>query len=527
MDGIFMCYLEGAEREAYISEAQIENEFAKLDTLYEMCELKEDQMIRDIELKVLTESGTMDDYEFLLMEAEAEAGAEKSGIIHKIISAIGSICKSIKDAISKCFGKGKPDDDIEVTDTVNKISEFVNPINAIKTGVDKIKAGDYSGIANIISGISIPAVAVGGTAAAVTMIKKKRSEVEKDCQQVNNLSDIINNAINSLNEKINMEEGKAQQNNNQNTAFGLLLKGARKLLQAAKSLSTNLNSISKSLCSALGVAAENVKGAVNNAKENVKNAVKGSKDQAKGADSIQVKEKNITYYVFKDTGTVNAVDNNGQPVPVKMESLPKKVAKQRNKILANNEQAKRDAAAQANADPNAAAKEKINNNIEASKARKAAKNQQAQPADQNNNQQQNTQAVQNNNQQTQQNNGTQPVQNNNNQQQVDQNGNIIQRMVNGAKNVFKKKDQNQQTAQEAEELEEIRADLGEDYTVEMVEDEYGNVAYAITESPTIDADRFRSIFGYDPIIEESSEDGDDVLTDEEVADFTEAFDSLW
>ena len=84
---VFEHYLEGAEREAYIEEFTFENNMARLDTLYEMTNLQLSQMYRDAELKVLTECGTYDDFQYLIEEADKEVAPQKMGILESILNA--------------------------------------------------------------------------------------------------------------------------------------------------------------------------------------------------------------------------------------------------------------------------------------------------------------------------------------------------------------------------------------------------------------------------------------------------------
>ena len=62
-------YLDADERASLIEETKIENELSRLETMYEMVELKLKQVENDLHLKGLTEAGSYDDYAYLMTEA--------------------------------------------------------------------------------------------------------------------------------------------------------------------------------------------------------------------------------------------------------------------------------------------------------------------------------------------------------------------------------------------------------------------------------------------------------------------------
>lgn len=135
--------LIGDEREFYIESAICDNEVAKYRALAEMAHIKYEQMCRDAELKVLQESGTYDDLEYLYTEAEAAAGAEEQGFLQKAWAAICKFFAGIRDFF---LGKGKEipgDTEIEMPsntmDVFSKIKDIMSSNNPVVV-ISKIAA---------------------------------------------------------------------------------------------------------------------------------------------------------------------------------------------------------------------------------------------------------------------------------------------------------------------------------------------------------------------------------------------------
>ena len=170
---IFNEYLTGIDRELAIEESAFNTEFAKLETMYEMCNLQLAQMHRDAELKVLTESGTYDDLTYLIIEAENEVGQQKQGIISKIIDAIGRLFSAIGNKLQSIFGKGDANTIVEgPADTVEKANALITAINNADSGVSKLRNGDASGALDLLKAIKIPAIIAGGAVATNAAVKK-------------------------------------------------------------------------------------------------------------------------------------------------------------------------------------------------------------------------------------------------------------------------------------------------------------------------------------------------------------------
>ena len=213
---IFNEYLTGIDRELAIESSAFDTDFAKLQTMYEMCDLQLAQMHRDAELKVLTESGTYDDLTFLLTEAENEVAPQKQGIIARIIDAIGRLFSAIGNKIQEIFGKGDANTIVEApADTVEKANALVTAINNAETGVAKLRNGDATGAFDLLKSLAIPTIAVGAAAGATVAVKKyKKGELDALVQKVQGGFNKLKSNFEAAKSKILGTKDTAQQDAN-------------------------------------------------------------------------------------------------------------------------------------------------------------------------------------------------------------------------------------------------------------------------------------------------------------------------
>ena len=196
-------YLDADERASLIEETKIENELSRLETMYEMVELKLKQMENDVHLKVLTEAGTYDDYAYLMTEAEAAVAEEKKGILSSIIAGIKKFFKTIADAFRGLGKGGDPNEDIKVSsEDYNEINNKVNMIGKISSGLSKVTNGITSANVGMVKEgckevLSSPLTwAVAGTAGAVGGYKIiKRQVLQNHCQKFVGLVDTVDGLI--------------------------------------------------------------------------------------------------------------------------------------------------------------------------------------------------------------------------------------------------------------------------------------------------------------------------------------------
>ena len=114
MSRVYNAYLSDDERLIAVESARMDLQFARYNVMLEMIDQKLDLNKKAAELKVLEESGTYDDLEYLYMEAENEAGQEKTGVIQSICNAIKTVIQSISNAIKNFVNKNKANTNAEV-----------------------------------------------------------------------------------------------------------------------------------------------------------------------------------------------------------------------------------------------------------------------------------------------------------------------------------------------------------------------------------------------------------------------------
>lgn len=307
LNTIYNSHLEGEDRDLAIAEAVAENAYNKTIMAYEMCCMQEKQMLADAELKVFKESGTYDDLAYLVEGAEAEVGENKKGIIQKIIEAIISLCTSIRNSIKSFFGKGNADDEIEISsEDEKKHNAIVSAKGKISKVASLVKSGNYGEaakealpIAGIIAGT---AAAAGGTAIAVHMVKKKRSEVEAMSKDSDETIGILQGAIDSVKSKLG------------SIAEMDIVKGA---LEKINNIITAIKKHIDSLKSKIGGAVDSVKNGITNRQLMEVNTA------GKNSDTT-IKVKNTTFKVDTN-GNVKAFNKKGEEIKVTDSFIPKKV----------------------------------------------------------------------------------------------------------------------------------------------------------------------------------------------------------
>lgn len=264
---IYKQYLSGEARDLAIEEATLENELMKLDTMYEMTVLQLEQMYRDAELKVLTESGTYDDLMYLYEQADAEVKPQQGNIFQKIIDAIMGILNSIGNAIKGIFSKGNPEDEVEVPkETVEAAKKSLGMFGNIKQGVERIKNKDFGGGLQILKAIALPTLAVGAVAGGTAVaVKMKKGELEGLAKKLGEMKNYFTDAIAKIkgfiggifnkNKGDKAEGGQEQKNNDEGIFKGVF----DKLRGFASSIKKIIDSIFASVKKALpGAKGEDV-----------------------------------------------------------------------------------------------------------------------------------------------------------------------------------------------------------------------------------------------------------------------------
>jgi hypothetical protein len=204
MEDIYNSYLSGKEREEAIEESSIELLFNKLDMMYEMADMEYQNDIQSAEFKVLKESGTYDDLQYLVEVATDENTEKKKGIIKTLIEAIANIFKKIADAMHKFVIKGNDEEEADVPDDFikkhNAIMDFWNKWRNAIPNIVKGEKQNGDGIIAAIESVLALGTAGVGTAAVMRKIKLSKMKEYKNNEAIVNegMSRVVNTTQNAL-----------------------------------------------------------------------------------------------------------------------------------------------------------------------------------------------------------------------------------------------------------------------------------------------------------------------------------------
>ena len=189
MSDIFKSYLSEEERAIAIEESTYEIQMAKLNAMYEMVDKNLELNMLEAEAKVLTESGTYDDLDYLYEEANAEAAEKKEGIISKIIGVVKQIWQAITNTITNFFSKNKDvKDEAEVDENDEK---RMNALNAVWGKIKQVLNFVRNNGAKIAMGVAaIGTLILGG----LELFGKKGKKVKRP-------SSVVKGWIQSINSK--------------------------------------------------------------------------------------------------------------------------------------------------------------------------------------------------------------------------------------------------------------------------------------------------------------------------------------
>ena len=189
MSDIFKSYLSEEERAIAIEESAYEIQMAKLNAMYEMVDKNLELNMLEAEAKVLTESGTYDDLDYLYEEANKEAAEKKEGIISKIIGAVKQIWQAITNAITNFFSKNKDvKDEAEVDENDEK---RMNALNAVWGKIKQL----LNFVRNNGGKIAIGVAALGGVILAGFEL------FGKECKKIKKPSSVVKGWIQSIKSK--------------------------------------------------------------------------------------------------------------------------------------------------------------------------------------------------------------------------------------------------------------------------------------------------------------------------------------
>ena len=199
MSDIFKSYLSEEERAIAIEESKYEIQMAKLNAMYEMVDKNLELNMLEAEAKVLTESGTYDDLDYLYEEANNEAAEKKEGIISKIIGVVKQIWQAITNTITNFFSKNKVGEgEAEVDENDEK---RMNALNAVWGKIKQVLNFVRNNGAKIAMGVAaIGTLILGGLelfGKKGKKVKRPSSVVKGWIQSINSKAGEVKSALNS------------------------------------------------------------------------------------------------------------------------------------------------------------------------------------------------------------------------------------------------------------------------------------------------------------------------------------------
>lgn len=219
---IFNSHLSGYEREMAIQEAEYDTLFAKATMMLEMVDMQLEQNIREAELKVFKEGGTYDDYEYLVQEADEEAGEQKKGVFATIIEAIRTLFQKIGDALSRLFNLNGVSDDtvVQCDEQVSAANKFVKDLwpTLERFALTGAAAGVGEAIKKIVAGDVMAALEkphnklVNFTVGKLRTLKENLSKIHQEgnsvCDKIKSRLDSDPKAFDNNGEQVEDENGK-------------------------------------------------------------------------------------------------------------------------------------------------------------------------------------------------------------------------------------------------------------------------------------------------------------------------------
>ena len=194
MSRIYNAYMSDEERLYAVESAREDLQFARYAVMLDMIDQKLELNKKAAELKVLSESGTYEDLEYLYTEAENEAGQEKTGVIQSIVNAVKTVLRSISNAIKNFIGgKRDPNEMIEVNsaewDNSNKL---ISGWNKVTGAINKPEDKDGSKVKAVIAAVSTLLGSIGVVEGANIVYKKvKYGDIKNQVTKIDNINQTI------------------------------------------------------------------------------------------------------------------------------------------------------------------------------------------------------------------------------------------------------------------------------------------------------------------------------------------------
>ena len=186
MATVFGASLSPMEREAQLLFMECEMNSSKIEALQDITNAQYERALAEAEYIVLKTGGTYDDLDRLMMEAAAQQGEKKVGIIRTILNSIGSTISKLGEWIQRNLGANNERlTGVPAGTTVNTDAYDLKAANDGLTGLPKV----FNRLKEIIAGIkacmsehkefTIASLAVGAVAAVLVRGSKEEQEAKE------------------------------------------------------------------------------------------------------------------------------------------------------------------------------------------------------------------------------------------------------------------------------------------------------------------------------------------------------------
>lgn len=187
MATVFGASLSPMEREAQLLFMECEMNSSKIEALQDITNAQYERALTEAEYIVLKTGGTYDDLDRLMMEAAAQQGEKKVGIIRTILNSIGSAISSIGNWIQRNLGANNERlNGVPAGTTVDGNGYDLKVANEGLTGLPKV----FNRLKEIIAGIkacmsdhkefTITSLAVGAVAAVLVRGSKEEEAAKEE-----------------------------------------------------------------------------------------------------------------------------------------------------------------------------------------------------------------------------------------------------------------------------------------------------------------------------------------------------------
>ena len=207
MSSIFYEHVQGEDRDNLVTEMELGCEWDELNLMLEMVQRQKEINERRAELKVLKESGSYEDYEYLLEAGEQQAQQNQKNLLQRIFEWFGKFFNNIANKFSatqNAVNQADPNAQVQIPEDYANDSE----LQAIGNAADQMSRIDsVKGIGKIVVAGSAIA-ALGG----LVIYNKKKDERDNSPKKNFSLSQLSQSipGLQTLMQKLQAAEKKLE-----------------------------------------------------------------------------------------------------------------------------------------------------------------------------------------------------------------------------------------------------------------------------------------------------------------------------